>query len=55
MRQAVMQATEGTFVPGPHELRPPPVAIKRPLPARIALAEGSSRFSRSLKKPRTSS
>ena len=36
-----MQASESTFTPGPREAPPRPIAITRPLPARIAMAQGA--------------
>jgi len=41
MRLADRQATEGTFAPGPREERPRPVAVRRPLAARLAILHGT--------------
>lgn len=40
MELARMQASASTYVPGPHELKPPPVRYHAPPRAKIALAHG---------------
>src|SRR5256885_16277528 len=36
-----MQTTASTLVPGPRELKPRPVAVRLPWPARLALLQGA--------------
>ena len=41
MAEAGREAVAETFLPGPRELPPRPIAQQRPLPARIAMAHGA--------------